>query len=101
MTNSIFTDAAADILHAVGETATFTPSGGDPVSCYVNVEFNVELQPGGGDAEVYAQGTTVEALLSEILIEPNRGDVFTVGDDTYTVQAPLENDGIFVKVQVI
>lgn len=102
MTSSeILTKAAVDIFTKLGQVATFTPAGGSAVSCHVNVERDVELQPGGYETEVYAHGTTVEALLSEIANEPNTGDVFVVGAQIYTVQAPIENDGIFVKVQVI
>jgi len=96
----IFAKAAVDIFTKFGE-ATFTPSGGVAVSCHVDIVRDVELQPGGFETEVYAHGITIETLISEITNEPNRGDVFTVGDDTYTVQTPLGNDGRFVKVQVI
>ena len=88
------------IFGALGDSATFTPSGGAAVSCTVIITFNVMLQPTGVESQVWQGGTTIEALLSEITNEPNTGDVFTVGAQTYTVQAPIANDGIFVKVQV-
>jgi hypothetical protein len=102
MTSSdILTKAAIDIFTKLGQVATFTPEGGSGISCHVNLERDVELQPGAYETEVYAHGTKIEALLSEITNEPNRGDVFTVGAQSYTVQTPILNDGIFVKVQVV
>ena len=102
MTSSeILIKAAVDIFNKLGQPATFTPSGGSAVPCHINIERDIELQPGAYETEVFAHGITVEALLSEIANEPNRGDVFTAGTRNYTVQAPIANDGIFVKVQVI
>ena len=92
---------APAIFNALGDSATFTPSGGAAVSCTVIITFNVMLQPTGVEAQVWQSGTTIEALLSEITNEPNRGDVFVVGGVSYTVQAVIENDGVNVRVAVI
>ncbi len=88
------------IFNALGDVSTFTPSGGSAVSCTVVITFNVMLQPTGVEAQVWQRGTTIEALLSEITNEPNRGDVFVVRGVSYTVQAVLENDGVSVRVVV-
>lgn len=88
------------IFNALGDAATYTPSGGAAVSCTVIITFNVMLQPTGVEAQVWQGGTTIEALLSEITSEPNRGDVFVVRGVSYTVQAVLENDGVSVRVVV-
>lgn len=88
------------IFNALGDVSTFTPAGGSAVSCTVVITFNVMLQPTGVEAQVWQRGTTIEALLSEITNEPNRGDVFVVRGVSYTVQAVLENDGVSVKVVV-
>jgi hypothetical protein len=45
------------------------------------------------DTQVYERGTTIEVQLSEIGAEPNRGDVFVVGTETFTVQSIDSNDG--------
>ena len=98
----IFATAATDIMEKLGASATFTPAVGDPVEdCHISIERDVELQPSGFDTEVYALGITVEALLSEVGGEPNRGDVFETETETFTVEAPISNDGTFVKVQVV
>ncbi len=97
---SVFTAADAAFMPLIGEAATFTPAGGDAVACHVFIDFSVQLQPSGIEAQAWEQGTTIKALLSDITNEPNRGDVFTVDGVTYTVQAVLENDGLAVKVVV-
>lgn len=96
--------ALPDIFDAAGEDAVFTPAAGAAIPCKVFVEFNVMLQPAGVEVQVWQRGTTIEALLSEITREPNRGETFTLdipSDGTvYTVQAILENDGLTVKAVV-
>lgn len=88
------------IFGALGDSSTFTPSGGAAKTCSVVITFNVMLQPTGVESQVWQGGTTIEALLSEITNEPNRGDVFVVDGVSYTVQSVLENDGVSVKVVV-
>lgn len=101
MTIAVLNNALTDIFGSVlGEAATFTPSGGVAVSCRVLVNRNVLLQPDGMTVQVYEKGTTIEAMLSEILEEPNRGDVFTVGTETFTVQSIEQNDGYTVTAVV-
>jgi len=101
---SVFAEALPDIFDAAGEDAVFTPAAGDPIPCKVFIEFNVMLQPAGVEVQVWQRGTTIEALLSDIAREPNRGETFTLdipSDDTvYTVQAISENDGLKVKAVV-
>jgi hypothetical protein len=85
----------------MGEEAIFTPSAGSPVACHVFIDFNVMLQPGGSEAQVWELGTTIKARLSEIGGEPSRGETFTLaGGVVYTIQAILENDGLTVKMVV-
>ena len=96
-----FVQAVADIFNSViGDDATFTPAGGTAIDCRVIVERSVLMQPSSMDAQVYERGTTIEAQLAEIINEPNRGDIFTVGTKTFTVQSIEENDGITVKAIV-
>jgi len=91
---------APAIISALGDASTFTPAGGSAVSCKAIITFDVMLQPTGVEAQVWQRGTTIDALLSEITNEPNRGDVFVVRGVSYTVQAVLENDGVSVRVVV-
>ena len=101
MTDAIFTQAVADILDApVGDDATYNPAGGAPVACRVIVNRDIMLQPDGITAQAAAIGTSIEADLSVIGAEPNRGDTFTVGAETFTVQAISRNDGIIVEAIV-
>lgn len=96
-----FAQAVADIFNtAVGVDATFTPAGGVVIPCRVILERSVLMQPTSMDAQVYERGTTIEAQLVEITNEPNRGDTFTIGSETFTVQSIEENDGITVKAIV-
>ncbi len=98
-----FNQAAQDIVDAQGQSATFTPLVGDPVSCTVNPEIEVEFQP-AGESQVWEPGTTIEYLLSEVGKEADPGDTFLIAAGiyagTYTVKAVLENDGRFCKVTV-
>ena len=98
-----FTQAAQDIFDALGQSAVFTPSVGDPVSCVVNPEIEVEFQP-AGESQVWEQGTTIEYMLAEVGKEADPGETFLIAAGiyagTYTVKAVLENDGRFVKVAV-
>lgn len=99
-TDNMKNTVAPAIFSALGDAATYTPAGGAAVSCTVDIKFNVMLQPAGIETQAWQRGTTIEAQLSEITSEPNRGDTFVVGGVTYTVQAILENDGVSVKMVV-
>ena len=101
MTITVLNNALTDIFGSVlGEDAIYTPAGGAAVACRVVVNRNVLMQPDGMTAMVYEKGTTVEAMLSEIGGEPNRGDTFTVGTETFTVQSIEQNDGYTVTAVV-
>jgi hypothetical protein len=92
--------AASDILSQCGESATYTPVTGDPVSGVMVIPVEgVLLQP-GTEAEVWAQGTTLDFLLADTGKVPARGDTFETSTTIYTVREVLENDGRWCKVQV-
>jgi hypothetical protein len=94
-------DALPGIFVAAGEEAVYTPAGGAPIDpCHIFIDFNVQLQPDGMSAQAWQQGTVIEALLSEVGSEPNRGDVFTYDGTDYTVAKVIENDGFTVKMAV-
>ncbi len=99
---AVFAAALPGIFDAAGEDAVFTPATGAAIPCKVFIDFNVMLQPAGVETQVWQRGTTIEALLSVIGCEPNRGETFTMDGTayTYTVQAILENDGLTVKAVV-
>jgi len=94
-------DAAAMmevIFDSIGVPGTFSPATGDDVSLQVAVNREVVQQ--GFDATAWTSETTIEAILTDLPHEPNRGETFTVGDTTYTVREVMENDGYTVKVVV-
>ncbi len=97
---AVFAAALPGIFDAAGEDAVFTPATGDPIICKVFIDFNIMLQPSGMEAQAWERGTTIEALLSVLGREPNRGEIFTVDFISYTVKAILQNDGLTVKVVV-
>lgn len=97
---SVFQLALPDIFNAAGEDAVFTPLSGPAVACKIFIEFNVQLQPVGVDAQVWEMGTTIEALLSEIGHQPERGETFTYNSTVYTVKAVMADDGLTVKMVV-
>jgi hypothetical protein len=103
----VFTAALPGIFSAAGETATFTPSGGAAIPCMVFIDFNVDLQPAGVETQVWARGTTIEALLSASAgigigtSIPDRGDVFVVDGVSYSVREITASDGLTVKMVVV
>jgi hypothetical protein len=103
---AVFAAAVPNIFVAAGEDAVFYPSVGDSVECKIFIDFDVMLQPAGVETQVWNQGTTIEALLSEDegigigTTEPDRGETFVYDGITYTVQAVIANDGLTVKMQV-
>jgi len=103
---AVFAAAVPNIFIAAGEDALFSPAGGASIPCKIFIDFDVQLQPSGMEAQVWQRGTTIEALLSEAagvgigLTEPNRGDKFTYDGTDYEAQAIVSNDGLTVKMVV-
>jgi hypothetical protein len=97
---AVFAAALPDIFDAAGEDAVFTPAAGAAIPCKIFIEFDVALQPEGTTAQVWEQGTTIEALISEITRAPARGETFTYDSVVYTMKAVISNDGLTVKVAV-
>lgn len=93
-----FDTAIKDIFddENIGSDAVYTPSGGSAISCRVIIERNVLLQPDSMTTQVYEHGTTIEAILDDMGAEPNRGDTFVIGTETFTVQSIDSNDGMTV-----
>lgn len=99
-TDAVFAAAMADLAETLGTAAVYAPAVGDPVSLQVNMEIEVEQQPGGYEGPAWAQIQTIEGLLADFGQEPNEGDTIEIDSTTYTVKRVLENDGIFCKVAV-
>jgi hypothetical protein len=96
----VFAAALPGIFDAAGEDAVFTPATGDPIPCKIFIDFSVLLQPAGVEVQAWERGTTIEALLSVLGREPDRGETFTHESVVYTVRTILENDGLTVKMVV-
>lgn len=92
--------ALPEMIEALGEEATFTPSGGNPIACHILIDFDVDLQPDGFQTTAWQRATVIQAMLSEIKAEPDKGDVFTLSGANYAVQKVTFNDGLTVKVAV-
>ncbi len=95
--DAIIGRALRDIFDSpLGDDAVFTPSGGTAIECRVIIERSVMMQPAGMETQVFERGTTIEVILADIGVEPNRGDTFVIGTETFTVQTIDSNDGMTV-----
>jgi hypothetical protein len=105
MCEDVFEEALTDLMQTMPQPdgkAVYTPSGGAAIEDVdVVINRSVALQPVGHDAEIWEQGTTIDCLKSQTLQTPGPGDTFATLAETFTVQAVLENDGVFCKVQVV
>lgn len=100
MSFSTFADSLkSSMLSMFCTAATFTPDGGESVSCSVKIGFDVMLQPNSYDAQVVETGTTVDAFYSEVG-EPEKGDIFLVDSVSYSVVRITDNDKTFVTMVV-
>ena len=95
---SSIADALTAAFNAVGQSATFTPASGDPVSLTVNVTR--EVVPQGYDATAWTSEYTVECILADLPREPDRGETFTIDGTSYTVREVMDNNGYTVKMVV-
>jgi len=101
-----FADAAADIMGVddFRDSAELTPlAGGAAISCSVYFVQRIEAQPGGYEAQVWANGREIEALYS-VVGNLYPGDIFTIptgiNAGSWTVASVTENDGYFIKAVV-
>src|SRR5574343_213796 len=97
--NTVFGDALSELINSdLGADAIYTPVSGTAKSVRVFIDRNTNLQPTGFDAQVFERGTSIEALLADLVAEPNRGDTFLVAGITYTVQTIEDNDDYIVRM---
>ena len=88
----------ATAFATIGQSAIFTPAAGDAVT--INVNKSREVVQQGFEATAWTTETTIEASLSDLPHEPNRGETFTIDSTVYTVREVMENDGYTVKLVV-
>jgi len=98
--STVFDHVAEDLAETMGVSATYTPAVGDAVTLDVLLNQGVQMQPGPLEAQVWQQGTTIDALLDDLGKEPDRDETITIGSTTYTVLSIAENDGTWVKIIV-
>lgn len=72
----------------LSDAATFTPDGGAPVACTVLVDRNVSLQ--GELSAVVNDAVTITVYRAEV--DPDDGDTFTIGAETFVVDSILSRD---------
>lgn len=99
---TIFDTALRDIFDDpnMAVDALFTRDGGAGVNCRVILDRDILLQPNAMSAQVCERGTAIEAILSDVGAVPERGDMFIIGAETFTVQAIDKNDGYTVRMIV-
>jgi len=108
---SVFSAALPGIFSAAGEPAVFTPASGAPVDCYVFIDFTGRNDPLGMEPGVFRQAILIDGLISEFGRRPVKDETITVyptvADRTagtngtvYTVQAPIDDDGLSFKMEV-
>lgn len=86
--------AALDALFAdpnIATDATYTPSGGGPVSVRVIARSPDEIV-GFGDTRIHAATAVFDVRVSEIST-PTDGDILEVGGEAFVVQGQPERDG--------
>ncbi len=98
--DDVLSSAAVDLFSQL-PTGTFTPSGGgESVSVHIRHRSGVRLQQEGDEAVAVAEFDTIDLLNSELPRAPARGDIIILGNNTYTVQIKIKDDGYISKVAV-
>ncbi len=101
--DSIYEDHFSDPFKAVfGVESTYTRLD-DGKQYQITVLFEEEKtdQIQGYELTTWKQGDEIEVLLADIdNIEPDRGDTFLIGSETFTVEKPVSNDGVFCVCEV-
>ncbi len=109
--DAVFARVGLDVLTQFGDSATYTPVVGDPVTlCTVHLDTEVESSPDGYSVQARGAELTIEALIAEIgndisIRRPSGSgyavaDRFTVGSDVYEVTEVLEEDTVFILMAV-
>lgn len=85
---------------AFGESATYTPAGGAAQSVTVIRDRGVDLAPGVYGSNVSELRTVLHIRKTDVAA-PARGDACVVDGTTYTLEAPIEDDGYIAKWVVL
>lgn len=84
------------VYQSAGEAATYTDRLAASSACTVLISRNLTDY---GDVAQFAANTVILSVRqSEIAQAPRRGETFTVGATTYTVDSPQASDGVEHKV---
>jgi len=99
---SMLEQTASDISNNFEHTsATFWPETGAPVTLNVEKRAETDFQPVAFDGQSFERMTTILYALADIGREVDAGEVFEIDSVKYTVKSVIENDELFVKVEVI
>ena len=93
----VMQESLPDIFEAMGEDAVFTPLIGDPISLKAFIDFGVVLEPDGFDGQLRQESIVIEALLSDLLHEPLKGETFEIDSMVYRVGRVIGNDHFTIK----
>jgi hypothetical protein len=96
----IFSHAALVVFQHLGVPVTYTPVAGTPLTIQALISSTFQNQPSSMGSETWAQHITVEFMLSDLPGEPAPGDTVRDGTSTYTLAAPMENNGLISKWMV-
>lgn len=78
------------LLDEVGQSATFIPKAGPPVTCLVFLDKEDESMPGGMESAGVSKVLTIRYLLNAVGKLVERGERFRIGTTEYKVQANAE-----------
>lgn len=81
----------------LGDDATYTPAGGEPVATWCIFRHNSELV--GQYGERLESRLTAQLPVADVP-EPQPGDNLTVGGKTYRIDQAARRDGLFVEVAI-
>tara|TARA_R110001583_G_scaffold34551_1_gene115865 strand:- start:16322 stop:16633 length:312 start_codon:yes stop_codon:yes gene_type:complete len=95
--DALMREADAAIFEVMGQDATYTPLGGSPLSWRAEIRQDQALLD--GDGLVTGRATTVSGPVIAGQ-HYGSGDQITLGGQSYSVHAPLENDGFVVTLVV-
>lgn len=87
------------VFRRLGSEAVFTPAAGSPVTCWVMLERETEVEP-ALESGVVVSARTIEYQIDDLAREAVRGETFTIDGTVYTVSQVASNDGYSVIVVV-
>lgn len=85
-----FDQAVDDAYGEMADDAVFSPNYGEPESCSVIFDQEIDQMPVGYNAGGMDYLTTIEVRNSDVSKLPERGDIFTIDSVQYMVDAIID-----------